>query len=38
MEGDAILLAILAIGTLVLNKDLILSEWFYIADKQKEQK
>jgi len=38
MEGDALLLAILAIGTIALNKDIILSEWFSIADDQNDQK
>jgi hypothetical protein len=38
MEGDTLLLTILAIGTIVLNKDIILSEWFSVADDQNDQK
>lgn len=38
MEGDAILLAILAIGTILLNKDIILSEWYYTADDRNDKK
>lgn len=34
MTSDAILLVILALGMLVLNKELIFSEWFSATDKK----
>ncbi len=34
MTSDAILLIILAVGMLILNKELIFSEWFSTTDKQ----
>lgn len=38
MEGDVILLIILTIGTIVLNKDIILSEWFSTNEDSKDRK
>lgn len=38
MEGDAILLIILAVGTIVLNKDIIFADWFSIAEDQGDKK
>lgn len=34
MSTDFTLVAILAIGTIVLNKDIILSEWFATKNEQ----
>lgn len=34
MTSDTILLLILAVGMLILNKELIFSEWFSTRDKQ----
>lgn len=37
MSGDTILLIILAVGTLLLNREFIRTEWFSVRDKQEEQ-
>ncbi len=37
MNEDTILLGILAIGTIVLNKELIWAEWFALTQAKREQ-
>lgn len=38
MGGDVILMLILAVGTAVLNKDVILSDWFSATEEPKDRK
>ncbi len=38
MGTDSILLIILAVGTAVLNKEIIVAEWFSSLKKRQEQK
>ncbi len=38
MERDVILLIILTVGTIVLNKDIILAEWFSASEDSKDKK